>query len=114
MRERKGGRGKKKGGKDEEERGGEEGRQRQRERERVREREREGESFLSVAYFSSFLYFLFPLPNSALATTLNNFSLLPSPKYNYLSLFVFLKRGYCSKASETRPKESLLSYGLVD
>ena len=95
-----------------------EGRQRQREREREkvreREREREGESFLSVPYFSSFLYFLFPLPSSALATTLNNFSLLPSPKYNYLSLSVFLKRGYCSKASETRPKESLLSYGLVD
>ena len=119
MREWKGERGKKKGDKDEEERGGEEGRQRERERETdrerqtQRERERERKSFLSVAYFSSLLYFLFPLPNSALATTLNNFSLLPSPKYNYLSLSVFLKRGY-SKTSETRPKECLLSCGLVD
>ena len=88
-------------------------RERQTEKDRHTERERERKSFLSVAYFSSLLYFLFPLPNSALATTLNNFSLLPSPKYNYLSLSVFLKRGY-SKTSETRPKECLLSCGLVD
>ena len=88
-------------------------RDRQTDRQRKTDTERERKSFLSVAYFSSLLYFLFPLPNSALATTLNNFSLLPSPKYNYLSLSVFLKRGY-SKMSETRPKECLLSCGLVD
>lgn len=49
------------------------GREKKREGERgIGERERE--KIPTVAYFPSLFYFLFPLPNSALATTLNSFS----------------------------------------
>lgn len=91
------------------------GREKKREGERgIGERERERKSLLLLTsrLCSTFCFLCPTLPLQLLSIV---FPLLPSPKYNYLSFFVFLKREeYCSKTSEIKPEKSLPSCGLVD